>query len=189
MKSATRRIRILHVLGGMVRGGSRHGSCTFFAMRTASGFRWIFLSIRRSPAPMTTKSALSAETSFRCLHPARPWTYARNFRRALAAHGRYDIVHSHVYHYSGYVLRLARRAGVPVRIAHSHVDVMPGMQRRHHADFISLSRGAGFAAMLPRVWRPAERQRMRCSAQPGGAIARLQAASLWHRSGTFSMRR
>ena len=32
------------------------------------------------------------------------------------------MVHSHVHDYSGYVLRLARRAGVPVRIAHSHND-------------------------------------------------------------------
>ena len=55
-----------------------------------------------------------------CLHPRRPWTYARNFRRALAEHAPYDIVHSHVDAYSGFVMRLAHSAGVPVRIAHSH---------------------------------------------------------------------
>jgi glycosyltransferase involved in cell wall biosynthesis len=57
-----------------------------------------------------------------CPTPSRPWRYARNFKAILAEHGPYDVVHSHVHHYSGYVLRLAHQAGVPVRIAHSHSD-------------------------------------------------------------------
>ena len=57
-----------------------------------------------------------------CLHPSQPWSYARNFKRILREYGPYDIVHSHVHHFSGYVLRLAQQAGVPVRIAHSHND-------------------------------------------------------------------
>jgi glycosyltransferase involved in cell wall biosynthesis len=58
-----------------------------------------------------------------CLHPSQPLLYARNLHRILRAYGPYDIVHSHVHHYSGYVLRLARRAGVPTAIAHSHNDI------------------------------------------------------------------
>ncbi len=57
-----------------------------------------------------------------CESPGRPLLYARNFRRILTQGGRYDVVHSHVGHFSGYVLRLAHEAGVPVRIAHSHND-------------------------------------------------------------------
>jgi glycosyltransferase involved in cell wall biosynthesis len=57
-----------------------------------------------------------------CLGYTRPWNYARNFRRVIAANGPYDIVHSHVHHYNGYTLRLAKQAGVPGRIAHSHID-------------------------------------------------------------------
>ncbi|MBD2165283.1 glycosyltransferase [Calothrix membranacea FACHB-236] len=52
----------------------------------------------------------------------RPWEYAANFRQILSEYGPYDIVHSHVHHFSGYTLRLARFAGVPIRIAHSHND-------------------------------------------------------------------
>jgi hypothetical protein len=36
--------------------------------------------------------------------------------------GPYDVVHSHVHHFSGLILEVARLAGVPVRIAHSHSD-------------------------------------------------------------------
>jgi glycosyltransferase involved in cell wall biosynthesis len=55
-----------------------------------------------------------------CIGPRQPIRYARNFRHILAENGPYDIVHSHVAHFSGYTLRLARQAGIPVRIAHSH---------------------------------------------------------------------
>jgi len=55
-----------------------------------------------------------------CLSHTHPLQYALNFRRVLRQYGPYDVVHSHVHHYSGYVLLLAAMAGVPVRIAHSH---------------------------------------------------------------------
>jgi glycosyltransferase involved in cell wall biosynthesis len=58
-----------------------------------------------------------------CPHPQRPWVYSPSFKHLLHQHGPYDIVHSHVHHFSGYVLRLAQQVGVPVRIAHSHLDV------------------------------------------------------------------
>jgi glycosyltransferase involved in cell wall biosynthesis len=51
-----------------------------------------------------------------------PWAYGRKFLRILQEDGPYDVVHSHVQHFSGYVLRLAHKAGVRVRIAHSHLD-------------------------------------------------------------------
>jgi glycosyltransferase involved in cell wall biosynthesis len=56
------------------------------------------------------------------MHPSRPWSYAGNFFRILKEHGPYDVVHSHVHHFSGFTLMLAARAAVPVRIAHSHND-------------------------------------------------------------------
>jgi glycosyltransferase involved in cell wall biosynthesis len=57
-----------------------------------------------------------------CVHPKRPWSYTARFMRILRERGPYQIVHSHEHHYSGYILWLAQRAGVPVRIAHSHLD-------------------------------------------------------------------
>lgn len=54
-----------------------------------------------------------------CLHPSRPWAYARNFLRILKENGPYEVVHSHVFRFSGLIMRLAAAAGVPLRIAHS----------------------------------------------------------------------
>ena len=126
MKSATRRIRILHVLGGMVRGGVETWLMHILRHADRERFQMDFLVHTAQPCPYDDEVRALGGNIIPCLHPARPWTYARNFRRALAEHERYDIVHSHVYHYSGYVVRLARRAGVPVRIAHSHSVLMPG---------------------------------------------------------------
>jgi glycosyltransferase involved in cell wall biosynthesis len=57
-----------------------------------------------------------------CPPPANPVRYARTFRRLLRERGPYDIVHSHLHHFSGFVLKLARSEGVSARIAHSHLD-------------------------------------------------------------------
>jgi len=46
-------------------------------------------------------------------------TFPYRFGR-LVREGHYHVVHSHLYSLSGIVLRVARQAGVPVRIAHSH---------------------------------------------------------------------
>jgi glycosyltransferase involved in cell wall biosynthesis len=59
-----------------------------------------------------------------CPHPHRPWRYLPALERVLREHGPYDVVHSHLHHFSGLVLRAARRRGVPVRIAHSHIAGM-----------------------------------------------------------------
>lgn len=57
-----------------------------------------------------------------CLYPSQPCRYGSNFFRIMKTHGPYDAIHSHVHHYSGFVLWLAKRAGIPVRISHSHND-------------------------------------------------------------------
>lgn len=55
----------------------------------------------------------------RCPLGSNPWSFARRFSRQLASN-RYDIVQSHLYHFSGAILRSAARAGVAKRIAHLH---------------------------------------------------------------------
>jgi glycosyltransferase involved in cell wall biosynthesis len=57
-----------------------------------------------------------------CPQTRRPLRYAYQFRRSLREHGPYDVVHSHLYHFDGFVLRLAAKAGVRGRITHSRTD-------------------------------------------------------------------
>jgi glycosyltransferase involved in cell wall biosynthesis len=75
-----------------------------------------------------------------------PWRFAHNFAKIMEDYGPYDVVHSHVYNYSGFVLRLAARYGVPVRIAHSHTDTrlkeasLAWPQRLWRAAYLGLTR-------------------------------------------------
>lgn len=57
-----------------------------------------------------------------CLTPSQPSKYASNFQRVMREYGQYDVVHSHLHHYSGFVLWLAEQLGVKKRICHSHLD-------------------------------------------------------------------
>ena len=58
----------------------------------------------------------------RCLNAQNPLAYRRNFERVIREHGPYDIIHSHVHHFSGFLLKLSQAAGIPARIVQSHCD-------------------------------------------------------------------
>ena len=49
-----------------------------------------------------------------------PFVYTHALDRVLTESPRYPIVHSHMDKFSGLVMREAKKAGIPVRIAHSH---------------------------------------------------------------------
>lgn len=115
-------IRILHVLGGMVRGGVETWLMHILRHIDRKHFCMDFLVHTTQPCAYDDEIRALGSQIIPCLDPPRPWLYAHNFKRVLREHGPYDVVHSHVHHYSGYVLRLAQQAGVPVRMAHSHND-------------------------------------------------------------------
>jgi glycosyltransferase involved in cell wall biosynthesis len=58
--------------------------------------------------------------------PRRGAAYLRRLGDVLAR-GRYQVVHSHLQHFSGITTLLASRYEVPTRIVHSHLDIQPGL--------------------------------------------------------------
>lgn len=62
---------------------------------------------------------------YHCPSPRNPLRYLPSLIATLKRHGPFDVVHSHVQHFSGVVLLAARAAGVPVRIAHCHTAGLP----------------------------------------------------------------
>lgn len=114
---------VLHVVGGMNRGGVETWLMHIFRNIDRSRFRInIAVHTTASCAYDDELRALGIGV-LPCLAPAQPWRYARNFLKLLRTTGPYDVVHSHVHHYSGFVLRLAKRMNVNIRIAHSHNDL------------------------------------------------------------------
>ena len=56
-----------------------------------------------------------------------PFAYTKAVRQFFIEHPEYKIVHSHMDKFSGHIMRLAKEAGIPVRIAHSHAVSSEGM--------------------------------------------------------------
>lgn len=117
-----RPIRILHIVGGMNRGGVETWLMHVLRHIDRDRFQMDFLVHTTKPCDFDDEIRALGSQVIPCLHPSRPFVYARNLRRLLREHGPYDVVHSHVHHYSGWTLRIAHQAGVPVRVAHSHSD-------------------------------------------------------------------
>jgi len=115
-------MRILHVLGKLDRGGVETWLVQVLRHIDRQKYQMDFLVHTADPGAYDEEVRAFGARIIPCLSYTNPARYARNFLRILRQYGPYDIVHSHVHHYSGYVLMLAAIGGVPVRIAHSHSD-------------------------------------------------------------------
>lgn len=137
-----RPIRILHVVGGMVRAGTETWLMHILRNIDRDAFQMDFLVHTNEECDYDAEIRALGSKIIPCLNSSQPWLYARNFRRVLRDNEPYDIVHSHVHHFSGFVLWLAKRAGIPVRIAHSHLDssVVESKSRLYRRLYLSLTK-------------------------------------------------
>ena len=116
-----KRISVLHVVGVMDRGGVETWLMNILRRIDRSAFTLNFVTQTMQPGVFDEEIRDLGSKVIPCLHPSRPWSYGRTLRQILASE-QCDIVHSHVHHYSGFVMRVARSFGVKGRITHSHLD-------------------------------------------------------------------
>jgi glycosyltransferase involved in cell wall biosynthesis len=142
-------MRILHVLGKLDRGGVETWLLQVLRHIDRQKYQMDFLVHTTAKGAYDDEVRALGAQIIPCLRPSHPALYAKNFFRIIREYGPYDVVHSHVHHYSGYVLTLAALCGVPVRIAHSHsdtrsVNASAGLRRRMYlATMKALMRTAG----------------------------------------------
>ena len=116
-------LKILHVVGGMNPGGIETWLMHILRNIDRDRFQMDFLVHTIHPCAYDDEIRTLGSEIIPCPDPSLFWwTYDSNFTRILEKHGQYDIVHSHVHHFSGNVLRLAKQADISVRIAHCHTD-------------------------------------------------------------------
>lgn len=121
--SQLNRIRILHIVGGMVQGGIETWLMHCLRHIDRERFAMDFLVHTSEACTYDPEILALGSRVIPCLSPHQPWQYRHNFLQSLQTFGPYDIVHSHLHHFSGYTLWLAQQAQVPIRIAHSHNDL------------------------------------------------------------------
>ena len=125
-------MRILHVLGGLGRGGVETWLVQVLRHTDRTKYQFDFLVHTDQSCAYDDEVRSLGARIVPCFSPSDPVQYARNFLRILREMGPYDCVHSHVHRFSGYVLTLARLAGVPLRIAHSHLSDQSADTRRFY---------------------------------------------------------
>lgn len=139
-------IRILHVLGQLNPGGVENWLRDVLRRLDRAAFRSDVLVHAASPGAYDDEVKGQGARLFSCPHPQTP-SYRRRFRDLLARHGPFDVVHSHVHHFSGVVCRLAYQLGVPGRIVHSHTANTVGTRRlaRRAYEWVMCRRIADYA--------------------------------------------
>jgi glycosyltransferase involved in cell wall biosynthesis len=172
-----RPIRVLHVFGAMNRGGAEVWLMNVLRSITREEYTFDFAVHTREPAAFDAEIRQAGSAILPISNPrSRPWSYGHRLSEILRTHGPYDIVHSHVHFFSGYILRIAARARIPVRIAHSHIDtrnldtkagilrkaylhLMRGWIHRHATAGLACSSFAG-ASLFGENWRHDARWRI-----------------------------
>ena len=113
--------RILHVLRGMARAGAETWLMHTVRRLDPQRVRFDFLVHTDKPCAYDEEIEARGCRILQLCEPLHSPAYARAVTQILWRN-RYDAVHSHVHHFSGYLLMLARASRIPLRIAHSHND-------------------------------------------------------------------
>lgn len=117
-------IRVLQVHSDLDWGGIEVWLMEVLRRLDPNAFQFDFVASKVHPEFREAVRSLGG-TIFDAPPPSRFWKYLPRLRQILRQHGPYDVVHSHFVDHSGIVLEVAKRCGVAVRIAHSHLDLQP----------------------------------------------------------------
>jgi glycosyltransferase involved in cell wall biosynthesis len=110
--------RALHVLGSLNPGGVERWLLDTVRRRGDSPWRFDVCLLGAERGVWAERLEALGGRILSC--PLAPRATFAVRLHALLRRERYDVVHSHVHHFSGFVLAVAHGAGVPVRVAHSH---------------------------------------------------------------------
>jgi glycosyltransferase involved in cell wall biosynthesis len=129
-------IRVLHVVGGMVRGGAENWIMTLLRRADRKVLKMdICATSQQKEANDDEVIALGGRLA-KC--PLKPLATFSHRMRKVIAEGNYDVVHSHIWLFSGQVLRVAFQCNVPVRIAYSHTtqSKKPSLLRKIYSKYM-----------------------------------------------------
>ena len=118
-----KKIRILHVIYCMNIGGIENWLMNLLRATNKDIFQIDFLVHTIKTGKYDEEIVELGANIFRCPWTTKPLKYSKILRKLIKKQGSYNVVHSHVHHFSGWVLRTAHQVGIPIRIAHSHNNI------------------------------------------------------------------
>jgi glycosyltransferase involved in cell wall biosynthesis len=127
---------VVHVFGRMERGGAEMRTIDILRHVNRENFRLHFCVLSGLAGELDdTIRSLGGEIDYCKLDWRFPWRFPRLLRQLQTT-----VVHSHVQYFSGYVLRLAKQAGIPLRIAHFRNTPPPEIGLRHRLQYALMRR-------------------------------------------------
>ena len=119
-------IRTLHVLAALDRGGAETWLMDVAHAASAERLRVDVCTLTDRIGAYDAEFQRLGGRIHRCVLGANPWSFSHRLQ-GLLKREQYDIVHSHVYYFSGLILRAAAKAGVAGRVSHVHrsADLKP----------------------------------------------------------------
>jgi len=115
------KVRVLHVLGSLDTGGIENWLMRVLRHIDADQIHIDFCCLAGSEGTYASEARSLGSKIHICPLNWNLVSFNHRFSQILSS-GNYDIVHSHVHFFSGYILRQAARSGVQQRIAHSHTS-------------------------------------------------------------------
>ncbi|WP_235427117.1 glycosyltransferase [Cohnella kolymensis] len=117
-------IRVLQVVTIMNRGGLETMLMNYYRRIDRRKIQFDFMVHRQEKGHYDDEILALGGNIFRMpqIRPGNYRLYDKQLDRFFASHTEYRVVHSHINENSSFVLRAAKRTGVPCRIAHSHLS-------------------------------------------------------------------
>lgn len=115
--------RILEVVYGFGYGGIRAFIMNYLNYLDKNKFKVDIYVFGADSSPFTDQAKnLGANVFFEPENNAakKPWLFVKQLEKFMNEHGPYDVVHANNNLISAWVLLAAKRANVPIRLAHSH---------------------------------------------------------------------
>ncbi|TLU72540.1 glycosyltransferase [Lichenicoccus roseus] len=128
-----RRIRILHSVGHLSRGGIENWLFQLIKRLDPERFEHHVMVWTREQEAFTAEFLAAGVRVHALPGHINPVRFAKQFRKLVKADGPFEILHTHGTQFHGFVMLLASTASIRVRIAHSHTDIQPVL---HHARLI-----------------------------------------------------
>lgn len=149
-------IRVLHVVVNMNRGGAETLLMNVYRKIDRGKIQFDFLTFKEGVFDDEIKELGGILHRIPSIRESFPINFFRNLLRFFKKHSEYSIVHSHMDKMSGFILKAAKKSGIPVRIAHSHSTKSEG-------NFISRA----FKFCVGLLIRNAATHRLACSKESG----------------------
>ena len=120
-------VRILHCVAGIGRGGYETYIMNMYRNIDRTKVQFDFLYSFGGVYRSEIESLGGRLYKIPFITEKGPFAYTKYVREFFKNHPEYKIVHSHMDKFSGHIMREAKRAGIPVRISHSHSVASSGV--------------------------------------------------------------